>query len=166
MKEVTRSIAVLIVSLAVVSGAAGVRRGQTKMRGQIIAYRPADRVLQVVSHVLNKESFVFKVTNSAPNSQVVVMKLVYEHFGYSDLGDDVLSKTPILQLNVRRDASCDETYGAFVQNAPTLREDQAKGDPSEKVVFIGPFQKAKLSAEQPLKCYRLRRGDFRIEPSR
>ncbi len=167
MKEVTRTIAVvLIVSLAIVTGIAGVQHGHTKVKGQIIAYRPADRILQVVSHVLNKESFLFKMSNSKSNSHAVVMKLVYEHFGYSDLGDDVLSKTPILELNILRDATCDETYGAFVQNAPTLREDQAQNDPSEKIVFIEPFQKMKLSPEQPLKCYRLQRGNFRVEPSK
>jgi hypothetical protein len=167
MKEVARTFAVvLIVSLAIVTGRAGVQHGHIKMTGHIIAYRPADRVLQVVSNVLNKESFLFVVSNSESNSQGVVMKLVYEHFGYSDLGDDVLSKTPTLQINVHRDATCDETYGAFVQNAPKLREDQAKNDSSQKVIFIEPSQKMKLSPEQILKCYRLQSGNFRIEPSK
>jgi hypothetical protein len=157
MKKTAQTFAVVvIVFLAIAIGLAGVPQGHTKLKGQIIAYRPADRILQVVSHVLNRESFLFRVSNSESNSQAVVMKLVYEHFGYSDLEDDVLSKTPMLQLNVRRDTTCDETYGAFVQNSPTLREERAKNDPSEKVIFIEPFQKMKLSPEQPLKCYKLR----------
>jgi hypothetical protein len=164
---VTRTIAVvLIVSLAIVTGTAGVQRGHTKVKGQIIAYRPAERVLQVASHVLNKESFLFKVSPAESNSQPVVTKLVYEHFGYSDLGSDLLDKAPTLRLNAHRDTTCDETYGAFVQNSPTLNEDQAKSDSGDKVIFIGPFQTMKLSPEQPLKCYKLQSGNFRIEPSK
>jgi len=160
MKEAARIFAVVvIVFLTIVIGTAGVLQGHAKLKGQIIAYRPADRVLQVASHVLNKEYFLFRVNNSKSNSQTVVMKLVYEHFGYSDLGDDVLSKTPVLQLNVRRDRTCDETYGDFVRNSPALRDEQAKNDPGEKIIFIEPFQKMKLSPEQPLKCYKLWGGN-------
>ena len=166
MKEAARTFAVVvIVFFAIVIGTAGVLYRQTKLSGQVIAYRPADRALQVASHVLNKESFLFRVSNSESNRQAVIMKLVYEHFGYSDLGNDVLSKTPMLKLNVRRDTTCDETYGAFVQNSPTLRDAQAKNELGEKVIFIEPFQKIKLSPEQPLKCYKLRGGNVQVEPS-
>ena len=142
------------------------QRGRTKMKGQIIAYRPAERVSQVASHVMNRESFLFKVTTAGSDSQPVVTKLVYEHFGYTDLGDDVLNKTPTLQLSAHRDSTCDETYGAFVQNSPTLTEDQARNDSTEKVIFIGPFQTIKLSPEQPLRCYKLQSGNFRIESAK
>jgi hypothetical protein len=167
MKKMTRTFAVvaLVASLAVVTGIAGTQRAQTKIKGQIIGYRPAERVSQVASQVLNKESFLFKVSTAESNTQPVVTKVVYEHFGYSDLGEDVLNKTPTLQLSARRDATCDETYGAFVQNSPTLTEEKAKDDSGAKVIFIGSFQTMKLSPEQPLKCYKLQSGNFRIEPS-
>jgi hypothetical protein len=155
----------LIASVTVVIAAAGPQRGHTKIKGQIIAYRPAERVLQVVSHVLNKESFLFKLSTTGLNSQPVVTKLVYEHFGYSELGENVLSKTPTLQLSVQRDTTCDETYGAFVQNSLTLGEGQTKNDSDDKVIFIGSFQTKRLSPKQPLKCYKLQRGGFRVEPS-
>jgi hypothetical protein len=166
MKEAARIFAiVVIVSLAIVIGTADVLQRQMKLKGQIIAYRPADRALQVASHVLNKESFLFKASNLESNSQAVIIKLVYEHFGYSTIENDMLSKTPMLQLNVRRDTTCDETYETFVQNAPSLRGAQAKNEPDEKVIFIEPFQKVKLPPEQPLKCYKLRDGNVRVEPS-
>ena len=166
MNEAARTFAVVvIVFLAIVIGTAAVLQKQTKLKGQIIAYRPADRALQVVSHVLNKESFLFKVSNLESNPQVVIIKLVYEHFGYSDLGNDALSKTPMLELNVRRDTTCDETYGAFMQNSPSLRDAQAKNDSGEKVIFIEPFQTVKLPPEQPLKCYKLQGDKVRVEPS-
>ncbi len=157
--KVTRSLIIvgLIVSAATISGIAGVYRRRTTMKGQIIAYRPVERVSQLASHVLNKECFLFRVNTSRSNSPPVVIKLMYEHFGYSILGDDLLSKMPTLQLVVHRDSTCDETYGSFVENSPTFNDDRAKGDPEEKVIFIGSFQEMKLSTEQILKCYRLER---------
>ena len=158
-KKVTRRLIIvaLITSVATITGIAEVNPRRLSMRGQIIAYRPAERVSQVVSHVLNKEHFLFRVNTSGSNSPPVVIKLIYEHIGYSMLGDEVLSKTPTLQLIVHRDSTCDETYGAFVENSSTLNDDRAKGDPGEKVIFIGTFQEMKLSTEQILKCYKLDR---------
>jgi len=154
-----------IVFLGLVTTTVGNERVGRKMRGQIIAYRPAERLLQMSSHALNEEAFLFRVNSSRSNSQPVVVKLVYEHFGYSDLGDDVLRKTPTLQISVHPDPTCDETYGAFVDSGPALKTDEAKGDASAKIIFIEPFQNMKLSAEQPLECYRLQSGGLRIEAS-
>jgi len=122
------------------------------IKGQIIAYRPAERVSQAASHVLNEESFLLSVNTSKPQP---VVRLVYQHFGYSKLGDDLLSKTPTLQLSVRRDATCDQTYGAFVQNAAALSDDRGKSDLAKKVIFIGSFQEIKLAPKSILKCYKL-----------
>jgi hypothetical protein len=166
MKEARRSLVVVavIASLAIVAAtAAGTQRGHTKMKGQIIAYRPAERVWQMASHVLNRESFLFKLSTVESNSQPIIAKLVYEHLGYSDIGSDLLEKAPTLQLSAHRDKTCDETYEAFVQNSPTLKEDQANSDSSDKVVFIASFRTIKLAPEQPLKCYKLRSGSFRID---
>ena len=150
-------VVALIVSVATLTGIAGVYERRTTLKGQIIAYRPAERASQVVSHVLNKEHFLFRVNTSGSNSPPVVIKLIYEHIGYSKFGDELLSKTPTLQLIVHRDSTCDETYGAFVENSSTLNDDRAKGDPGEKVIFIGSFQEMKPSTEQILKCYKLDR---------
>ena len=149
-------IVALIVSAATITVIGGVSRKRTKIKGQIIAYRPTERVSQVVSHALNKEYFLFRPSTSRSNSPEVI-KLVYEHFGYSMLADDLLSKMPALQLLVHRDSTCDETYGAFVENSPTFNDDRAKEGPAEKVIFIGSFQEMKLSTEQILKCYKLER---------
>jgi hypothetical protein len=147
----------LIVSSAVITGTAGVYQRPTTMKGQIIAYRPAERVSQVASHVLNKEYFLFRVKTSGTNSSPRVIKLMYEHFGYSMLGNDLLSKMPTLQLIVHRDSTCDETYGAFVENSPNFNDDRTKEAAGEKVIFIGSFQEMKPSNEQILKCYKLER---------
>src|SRR5262249_34311904 len=99
-----------------------------------------------------------------PNAQPIVTKVVYRHMGYSDLGEDVISKTPMMQISAKRDSACDETYDSFVQSSPTLREEQTNAQLGEKIVFIGPFQTTKLPPTQLLKCYTFQTGNFRIEP--
>ncbi len=158
--KMTRRLVIiaLIVYSATITGTAGVYLKRTTIRGQIIAYRPGERVSQVVSHVLNKEYFLFRVKTSEVNSSPTVIKLMYEHFGYSTLADDWLAKMPTLQLIVHRDSSCDETYGAFVVNSPNVNDDRPKeAAAGEKVIFIGSFQELKISNEQILKCYKLER---------
>jgi hypothetical protein len=88
-----------------------------------------------------------------------------EHHGYSGLGEELVSKTPMLQLRARRDKSCDETYASFIQSSPTITDDQGK-NAVEKIDFLGSFAKMKLSPKQPLKCYKLESGNFQVEPSR
>ncbi len=125
------------------------------IKGTIVAYRPAERATQVVSHVLNRESFLFRV--DGPKS--VVVKLVYEHFGYTTLDAKTLAATPILEVQGRRDPSCDETFAAFVQNSPTIRNEASPGDAIEPLAFLG----TKPSNSQLLKCYRVAEGGLRIE---
>jgi hypothetical protein len=161
--EPALAVIALAVPLTLLTGPAGTQRELTKIEGQIIAYRPAERVSQVVSHVLNSESFLFKLRTARPKTQPVVTKVVYEHFGHSDLGDDVLRKTPMLQISARRDTTCDETYHSFLQSSPTLKDAQTGAELGEKIIFISPFQTTKLSPGQLLKCYRLQNGNFRIE---
>jgi hypothetical protein len=141
--------------------AAGWRR-HTKMKGQIIAFRPFDRIVQMASFVENRETFLFRVVTPGSNSRPVIVKLVYEHFGYSDLGEDVTSKSPLLRLRVRRDKTCDETYATFVQNSPTIQDDDGKEFSMEKVVFIGLLEKTNIPAQQQLKCYKMQSGDLEM----
>jgi hypothetical protein len=158
----TGAAIILAVSLGPVGGAGANRRQEVTFEGKIIAYRPADRVLQVPSFVVNKESFLFSVRNPPPKFGSALIKLVYEHFGYSDLGEAVLQEVPVLRLKVRRDASCDEAYRRFVSGAPTIR-DQSGGDLIQGVSFIGKYRGIKISPDQVLKCYVLEEGGFKIE---
>ncbi len=157
MKTVTRVLVALAVTLSLGDapgrGTTGWRRHR-KVTGQIIAYRPFDRIVQMVSFVENREIFLFRAGPSESNPRPVIVKLVYEHFGYSDLGNDILNKVPLLEFTVQRDKRCDETYGAFVQNSPTIKDGDGKDFSIEKLVFIEPFEKTRIPLEQPLKCYR------------
>jgi hypothetical protein len=110
--------------------------------------------MQTASFVENREIFLFRASPRGSNSRPNIVKLVYEHFGYSDLGDDILNKTPLLVFRVQRDKRCDETYGAFMQNAPTVKDGDGKDSHIEKLVFTEPFKKIQIPREQPLKCYR------------
>jgi hypothetical protein len=153
----------LFALLTLVTSGAGTQVKKTNLVGQIIAYRPAEKISQVVSFVMNEETFLLNVSGSRM-SGLTVAKLVYKHFGYSDLGAEVLDRTPTLHLKVRRDHTCDESYGAFVSGSPVF-ESKPKGIVMEKVLFIGRFRDIKLPPEQTLKCYTMRQGDFQIDGS-
>jgi hypothetical protein len=153
----------LFALLAVVSVNAGAGAKKTNLVGEIIAYRPAERISQVVSFVMNEETFLLNVSGSR-TSGLTVAKLVYRHFGYSDLGAEVLDRTPTLRLKVRRDHTCDESYGGFVSSAPVISDPSGQVH-NEPVIFIGKFGDVKLPAEQELKCYTMQSGDFQVEDS-
>jgi hypothetical protein len=122
-----------------------------KVKGQIIAFRAVDRVVQMASFVENREIFLFRLNGH--DTKGAIVKLVYEHFGYSILTDEVLHKQPVLDVTVRRDKSCDETYGAFVRDAPTIQSVDGEDSGIAKIVFIGTAETL-ISPGQKLKCYR------------
>ena len=156
------AIIVTIASFAATTGAVWPGHGAIHMRGQIVAYRPGERLLQFASFVVNRESFLFAVTSDRSKSQPVVAKLVYEHFGYSELSYDVLQKAPSIQLRAHRDPKCDETFADYVEHSPTFKTEDGKEE-MIKVVFVGPFQTVQLSPQQPLKCYKVQEGSIRID---
>ena len=140
-----------LVSLGSVSmQAAAPWHSTKKMKGQIIAFRPWDSVVQVPSFAVNREIFLFQL--SGHNAKGGIVKLVYQHFEYSNLTGDVLQKQPVLDLTVRRDKSCDETYGAFVRDAPTIQSVDGEDSSIAKVVFIVTAE-TRISPGQKLKCY-------------
>src|SRR5215813_591613 len=96
MRVYRSSLAMLLACGLLMQGAEGVRRQEVK--GQIIAFRPAESAFQAPSFVQNRESFLVKIAGS--RNQVV--RLMYEHFGYSDLKGELLSQTPSLVLRVER----------------------------------------------------------------
>ena len=148
-------VAVLLLSAGTQGSHAAGRT--TSIRGTTIAYRPAERAMQVVSHVLNRESLLFRIDGP----KLVVVKLVYEHFGYTTLDSKTLEATPILEVHGRRDSTCNETFAAFVQNSPTLRNESSPSDATEPLVFL----RTKPSGSQSLKCYRVVECGFRVDKS-
>lgn len=60
-----------------------------------------------------------------------------------------------MAVRVQRDKSCDQTYQAFLEDLPSLRDAQGNDMVMEKIVFVERFKELKVSPEQRLKCYRL-----------
>ncbi len=145
-----KSIAVILLASLCYSATSFAGRKLT-FKGRIAAYRPADKVGQVVSFVINRELFLFRTEDGK------LLKLVYRHNGFSDIVGSVLSGSANILISARRDHSCDETLGAFEANAPDipLMEDGKK---------FGSIQRLVFSASVPLppqtyrmKCYVLQR---------
>lgn len=130
------------------------------LTGKIVAYRPADRVLQVPSHSLNTESFLFLVSAPQP-TRPSLARIVYRHLGYGKLDTALLEKTPTLQLAAHRDATCDVKYETFAHSAPSLELHGAEAD-GEKIIFLGSFTSLRIDPTQRLKCYVLEDDDFKV----
>lgn len=151
----------LLVTLAAVAICFG--NGEaTTLEGQIIAYRPAERSVQFVSHVLNSEVFLFKLKVPNRKNSSVIVKLVYGHMGYSDISDDLLTKTPILLASVRRDNTCDETYASLVDRSPALNAEGSRGGQPEKIIYLPLFKSDAPLPGDKLACYKLVKWKFQI----
>ena len=152
----TRHIACWLVALCGVNAVAAGRANLTSIRGHVVAIRPAERLGQVVSGVVNRETFLLRVDGKAGE----IVKVVYEHDGYSELSGAAAERNAGLALEVRRDRSCDGNYGQFVSEAPVMTsEDKTESIPP--VTMLEGFNG--LSQSYKLKCYRLARGNIRIE---
>ena len=139
----------LTLGMAAPAHAQGQKNPGTPVRGTFLAYRPAERIGQVGSHVLNKESLLFRPVSQARNP----IKLVYEHFGFSKFDQQTLESPSIVSLKAQRDRSCDETVSSFISNSPKLRSEAPDGRPVEPIVFLG--EHAALNPNLRLDCYRI-----------
>lgn len=153
--RLTRAVVLILLAVCVLAKRAEGGREQN-IKGQIIAFRPAERAFQAASFVLNRESFLVSLAGSK-KSNPQILRLVYEHFGYTDLEGRFLAQIPILLLRVHRDAKCDETYKAFVKNSPRLRELGSESPLVDPIAFYGPFKSIEPSQDYFLRCYRLDR---------
>lgn len=117
--------------------------GQRTLRGHIVAYRPGDRVIQVVSHVINVEKLLFKANPSNNDGHAEVIKLEYLHMGYSEISDGDLDGSRALMVSGVRKPDCDESFGHYVTSAPRPRDERGKSQSDSRfqtVVFTGGYQ--------------------------
>jgi len=91
----------------------------TTIAGRIIAYRPVDRISQVVSFAPNLEIFLMELETPGGVKAGPIVKVEYEHFGYSDITEDILDRAPHLRMKVQRNRACDESYRHFLNVAPS-----------------------------------------------
>ncbi len=127
------------------------------IRGKLVAYRPADRASLRASHVLNKEVFLF-LEDRGQRASKIPIKVVYEHFGYSDLPDPPSSEGIVFHLRLRRKTNCDESFGSFVRNAPRLAVNSSVEPATNGVILLNGVQGIPESVL--LKCYVLHEGDI------
>ena len=141
-------------SLVVLCGTTAVTAGTLPSKsicGRIVAFRAAERISQVVSGVVNQETFLLRIDRKP----VEIVKIFYEHDGYSEIAGNAN-----LSLEVRPDPSCDANYGQFVSEAPVLTSED-KTDSIPAVSMVGEFKG--LRPEYKLKCYRLGPGHIRVK---
>jgi hypothetical protein len=106
--------------------------------------------------VVNREVFLFQVEGEAQQ----IVKIVYEHGGYSDIPAQPAEKPAVMLLKAHRDRSCDEDYRRFVSEAPVFEsEDKTISTPAIKM--LGEFNG--LTPSYKLKCYRLGREGVQID---
>jgi hypothetical protein len=139
---------IVLVTLIASGACAAPRRAASTIRvaGKIVAYRPADR-LQLASFVKNKELFLFSTKEIKPKT----IKLVYSHYGYSDISYEMLLSTMTIQLSARRDFSCDETLSSFKSSAPAILDENGSDASAERVIFVEKLQD--ISGNYQLDCY-------------
>jgi hypothetical protein len=148
-------ITCVLLLLCAITALAGGKVSLTSIRGHIVAIRPAERLGQVVSGVVNRETFLMRVEGQPKE----IIKVLYEHNGYSEISGDVTEKNLSLTLELHRDHSCDGNYEQFVSEAPVITsEDKTVSIPP--VTMLGDFKG--LPSAFKLKCYRLGRGNIRI----
>lgn len=128
----------LVVVLSVANAVAAGSPKATSMHGQVVAFRPGERIGQVVSGVINRETFLLRVEGGA------VIKIVYKHDGYAE------HPAGEVELKVHRDRSCDGSYGQFVSEAPVFT-DETNSNPIPAVTKVEGFQG--LPSSYKLKCY-------------
>jgi hypothetical protein len=141
--------------------------GQRTLGGHIVAYRPGDRVIQVVSHVINVEKLLFKVNPPNNDGHPEVIKLEYLHMGYSEISDGDLDGSRSLMVTAMRKPDCDESFSHYLTSAPRPRDERGKSQRDSQfqtVVFTGGTKQSDFSPESRLECYVVERG--KIEPSK
>lgn len=144
-------------------------RAETVVRARLIAYRPAERVRQMASHVLNKEEFLFATLN-AGQDQGRTIKVIYEHFGRSKTPDPTASEGAVYQLHLRRMKACDESVESYVKNSPRITsQPSATESPepkSEGILFLNGADAMSILQHQRLPCYLLREEPAILAPER
>jgi len=156
----------LVFQLVALKGVAGPRPKLTRIAGRIVAYRPVDRVAQVVSYSPNKETFLVAIDNSTQTLKPMVINVTYTHFGYSDIKDEVLQKGWLITMKVSRNTACDETYSQFVAMSRVMTvsdEKSGQRETSKPVIFAAGLNGASLAPDLKLQCYELEKGNFSVK---
>jgi hypothetical protein len=162
-------VALLLAMVATQAGAGRLERfHKWKLRGHIVAFRPIERIFQVVSFAPNLEILLYQTGENSPRFVLIS----YEHFGYSEIPEDFYTNPHDLVLRGARDKSCDQTYGNYMAASEQMAQmwnnpmngPENKKEPAvrmDKIAFVGAFNG--LPADSCLKCYIVGNGDVVID---
>jgi len=123
-----------------------------------VAYGPAEAVRQVPSFVLNTQTYL-ALSVGPPSGPPRLTKVVYEHFGYSNLLMTVQDgRTRSLLLN--REPSCDESLESYIRSSPKLFATGAESDlvesQSAPIRYLNSFDPSTVPGTTPLPCFVLK----------
>lgn len=130
------------------------------VRAKLLAYRPAEIVRQVPSHVLNKEAFLFSPVDARAVSARTI-KVIHEHSGQSKVPDAANSEGVVYELRLQRKKSCDEPFESYVKNSPRLVPSQTAMEPppvTGGVLFLNGGDPTNIPGKERLPCYVLLDG--------
>ena len=156
----------LAIQVAALTTAARTTKKLTTVKGRIIAYRPVDRVAQVISNSPNTEVFLLATEGPIQTTKPTILKINYVHFGFGDVTDDMLHNGKPLTMKVSRDPACDESYTHFVSTSrvmTTVNEKSGQRETSKPVIFTAGFNEASLAPDLNLQCYDLKDGNIKPE---
>src|SRR6185503_14294615 len=155
----------ICIALALLTGFANAMgkapRKTSKLKGRIVAYRPADRISQTPSFASNGELFLFAVDSSSSERPTLV-KIDYRHVGYTDITAEMLEDAPQLMLTAKRDRSCDQSLAQFVSSTPAIREQGTETVLASGVTFFKGFDQRTLRPDLILPCYILKKGGLKL----
>ncbi|MCZ2154448.1 MAG: hypothetical protein LC114_11205 [Bryobacterales bacterium] len=144
-------------------------RAEEVVRGSLVAYRPAEVVRQVASHVLNREVFLFSPLDRR-DGPTKIFKVMHEHYGQSNAPDPAASEGVVYELRLQRKKACDESFESYVKNSPAL---VASGGGIEKgsagstgVLFLNGFDSSTTAPQTRLACYVLRQDPVIVRRSK
>ena len=116
------------------------------------------------SFVPNRELFLFEVQAANRKQKQRIVKINYSHFGFTDITNEMLDNSTLLELKVRRDQSCNETYSHFVSTAPEYRDKESGALTFKGIEFVKGSSRIALAPETKLPCYSLEKSDFEAIP--
>jgi hypothetical protein len=130
------------------------------LQGKIIARQQIEQMPQVGSFVENEDHFLFKANSNNP----ILIKLVHKYYGYSELDDDMLLSTPILQIYVKEEYSCGETYEEFIKNASiySLKWSELFEKQIDPLKVYDKHEIQDINNKIYLKCYILKQKDYKL----
>jgi hypothetical protein len=155
-------LAVLLVLSTVALSAIAMAKQKTTITGRIVAYRPIDRTPLAASASLIKELFLFEFEDQKQDKNPTVVKIDYEHFGHSEITEQILQDALTLRVKLKRSSICDQSYTEFLSSVPKGKDEESGMEIVNGIAFVERFKTIELDPDLMLKCYILGNGEIQV----